>query len=152
MQMTPVSSSHVEAFAYFEQETFLLVRFKGGALQGWLDFTEQQAADFLAAESKGQFLARLPNISVGISRKRAQVSDYWKPVTLDQVVDGAMAATALLATLDEDAGRCCTRHLRGNQSQLTGPWDCPDCGLSFEPVMVGPVKHFRIKPFVKVLR
>ena len=135
MELTPVVSSHVDAFGYFETERFLLIRFKGGALQGWLDFTEQQAADFLAAESKGQFLARLPNASVQISRRPTLVhTTLQKP----------------LATLDEDAGKCCLRELRRREPESA--FDCPDCGLSFEPVMVGPVRHFQIKPLVKVLR
>lgn len=138
MQMTPVSSSHVEAFAYFEQELFLLVKFKGGALQGWLDFTDKQAADFLAAESKGKFLAALQNHSVAIQRKPAIINLPQQPQPLN--------------TIDEDAGKCCQKTMKNRTDLQTALLFACDCGLQFVPEMVGPVRHWRIKPFVKVLR
>lgn len=57
MKLTPVESSNISAVGYLEDEQVLLVRYRDGALYAYSRWTAELYAAFLAAESKGKFLA-----------------------------------------------------------------------------------------------
>ena len=68
-------------------------------------------------------------------------------------------AAAPLNVLDEEANSCCRRSfaLSGRNSKREPKADVDEmftcvCGTEFHPEMVGPVRHWRIKPCVAIVR
>jgi len=56
-----------------------------------------------------------------------------------------------LNSLDEEAGKCCAKHLRSMvHPEAEERMECPTCGLSFAREQVGPVYHWRITPVVLI--
>jgi hypothetical protein len=57
VELTPVESSNVQGFYYFEDLQCLRVGFKSGGVYDYPDVSPEVYAEFLVAESKGGFVA-----------------------------------------------------------------------------------------------
>ena len=71
-------------------------------------------------------------------------------------------AEAPLNVLDEEADQCCRRSFSLSERNAKRGWEpkadvaerftCGVCGTEFVPEMVGPVRHWRVKAWVAVVR
>ena len=144
MQLTPVESSHIAAIGYLEDERVLLVRYRDGALYAMLGWTPVAYEQLYSAPSKGQMLKRFAGPRVLISKEVVPTDTVTRLATAG-ASDTAPATP--LNSLDEDAGKCCAKHLRSRvHPEAEERMDCPTCGLSFRREQVGPVFHWRITP------
>ena len=148
MELTPVKSSNIAGAEYLAGDQVMLIRYHDGALYARLHVMAAQYIGFQAAPSKGAFVAAMPNRAVLISRKETL------PIETKAergAVEGQAAAP--LNVLDEEADPCCRKHFA--KTRITPSVEvvsCPECGTEFVSEMVGPVRHWQIRPWVAVVR
>ena len=156
MELTPVKSSNIAGAEYLAGDQVMLIRYHDGALYARLRVTPGQYVGFMAAPSKGAFVHAMPNRALLISNPRKEGA----PIEVEAergAVEGQAAAP--LNVIDEEADPCCRCALRGIVDLLPniecvqlGELTCKECGTAFAPEMVGPVRHWRIKPWVAIVR
>lgn len=162
MELTPVNSSNLDAAGYHAELRLLRVRFLDGAVYDYPDVPPEWYERFMApATSKGRMIRDLGRgFLLGLRQQGPHPS---ATTAAEGVGVETQAAPAQTSTIDEDADKCCRAHLIRFLSQvdtldpaLCWPvptlWQCPTCGTAFAPDLVGPVRHWRIKPAWAVVR
>ena len=159
MDLTPVKSSNIAGAEYLVGDQVMIIRYHDGALYARLDVTPSQYVGFMAAASKGQFVNAMPNRALRISKKGVMPNEPNVRATDtngDSTPVGADSGKeappeSVLNVLDEEADQCCRRFF-GKAKEFHQVMVCPDCGTEFRPEMVGPVRHWRVKAWVAVVR
>ena len=152
MNLTPVESSHIAAIGYLEADRVLLVRYKDGSLYAIPGMPPSVWDAWLAAESKGRYLARIREPMIRITKG----GNAENRIESEQA--GAASTTAPLNVIDEDADKCCRkafaqmRERSALEWETTGGITCGECGTTFRPQMVGPTRHWRIVPLFALHR
>jgi len=150
MQMIEVQSSNVAAVGYDADIATLAVRYKDGSLYIRPNVTATEFGALVTAPSKGKFLAAMTGKSIRIERGKAEDSQ-----SKERAAPLAAEITGPLNVLPEFAGKCCARRF-ANLDKVGGldgrnVWICADCGAEYESGMVGPLRHWRVKPFFAVI-
>lgn len=147
MTWLDVQSSNVGAIAYDADIATMAVRYKDGSVYVRPNVTATQFGALATAQSKGKFLSgMLPGKMIRIERSHAEDSQSTER-------DGPLATEPAvpLNVIDEEASPCC-RLAFHDRWPTFGSASCPECGTTFEPHMVGPLRHWRIKPAFAIAR
>ena len=153
MEMISVESSNVAAVLYLADERVLLVKYRDGSLYARTMWTPTDYERLMAAQSKGQFLARCIDPTILISKGGANIAQEQAGQSSGPV-NTSGEATGPLNVIDENASKCCKAafaaapetHRVGNCAY------CPTCGTEFRPTMEGPVRYWRIHEYFAVHR
>jgi len=147
MTWLDVQSSNVGAIAYDADIATMAVRYKDGSVYVRPNVTATQFGALATAQSKGKFLSgMLPGKMIRIERSHAEDSQSTER-------DGPLATEPAvpLNVIDEEASPCCRSFLR-NAFPFSGQLTCSACGTAFVSHMVGPLRHWRIKPAFAIAR
>ncbi len=140
MLMVAVQSSNVARVGH--EGTTLRVEFKDGAVYEWQDISHELYIALLTAPSKGAFVARHLGKGTPVHQSNAARSHELVKVTQQNTLN----------TFEPD--ECCTKRLR--KVMLTGvldiaeSWTCPNCGETWKPEQVGPIRHWSPVPLIAV--
>ena len=157
MEMISVESSNVAAVLYLADERVLLVKYRDGSLYARTMWTPTDYERLMAAQSKGQFLARCIDPTILISKGGANIAQEQAGQSSGPV-NTSGEATGPLNVIDENASKCCRKALEVAfswaqfQHVAVPHFDCPQCGTHFRHSMEGPVRHWRIHEHFAVHR
>ena len=147
MDLVPVSSSNIEAIGYNADCRLLRVAYRDGAVYDFPDIGPATHAALMSADSKGHWMANLSRRGVRVTGEEV-VGSVAAPIS--SAVAAGPAPTvepAVLNSIDPDAGVCCRRALARVLPETTY-FECPSCGEQFRVVMIGPLRHWQIKPYI----
>src|ERR1019366_10415593 len=99
MELCPVKSSNIAGAEYLSIDQVMLIRYRDGALYARLRVTPAQYVGFMAAASKGQFVAAMTNPTIRISRKEDA------PIEI-MPEQGAVEVAGPLNVIDEEEDSC----------------------------------------------
>lgn len=127
--------------------------------------TAEQAARIVAAVTgKAQEVIRLrePDIAGQHVAPQLKVSDYEHAFAtgigaVTDLGDGHTAAITPSATLDSfEPDTCCGSAIsKAARSGVLGSvtsWECPKCGMEWQPAQVGSIRHWSPTPAVMIFR
>ncbi len=147
MTLNPVDSSMIASVGYESESRLLRAVMKDGAVYDVQNVDVTAFAAFMASRSKGAFWHsnfRARAMATGGEIKlREPATSHFPP-------SNEAAKPEVTRTFEPD--RCCGKPLQdvARAGKLGDSWDCPKCGTTWKPRIVGSVEHWEPHPAIMV--
>lgn len=132
-------SSNVDQIGYDATTELLTIIFKDGSRYDAVDTPVAIHTALMASPSKGAFIHR-----------------YLRNQLVRVTLPAPTAAQELVSLQSHEPDACCghgiSRAMRSGTLDGASYWECPKCGVRWEPRMAGTVRHWEPKPYFLVLR
>ena len=133
-------SSNVSEIEFFPEDQKALITFKDGSVYEYAPVTNAMIGGLRVAGSKGSYIHHSLPRGRKVKGSRKEESELPTDPRLQSYEP------------DECCGNPIWRALRAGELDKAESWTCPKCGCEWKPDEEGPLRHWRPRPVLIVIR